>query len=92
MVKDEMRKDKASARYEGPFTVIRREGSGNYLLKGIDGTEYSRPPQVLKMVAPEILKDVVLPDTIFAAVQKIVDHKEVGDEIYYRRNGIQLQA
>jgi transposase InsO family protein len=83
MIKDEMRKAKTDPRYEGPFSVIRREGSGNYLLKGLDGTEYSRPPQVLKMVAPDIVKDLKVPDTIFAAVKEILDHKELDGETLY---------
>ena len=79
-----MRQSKDTPRYEGPFVVIRREGSGNYLLKGIDGTEYSRPPQVLKMVGSRILENLKVPDTIFAAVDKILEHKDVEGVIYYR--------
>jgi hypothetical protein len=41
MVKGEMRADKSAPRYEGPFTVIRRKGSGNYLLKGIDSAAFA---------------------------------------------------
>ena len=63
---------------------VRREGSGNYLLKGVDGTEYSRPPQVLKLVAPEIVKDLRVENTIFAAVKEIVDHREFDGITYYR--------
>jgi hypothetical protein len=84
MIKDEMREDKASPRYEGPFTVLRRESSGNYRLKGADGTEYSRPPQVLKLASMGIAKDLTMPNTIFAAVKEIVGHKEIGGETYYR--------
>ena len=84
MIRDEMRKSKDTPRYEGPFAVVRREGSGNYRLKGIDGTEYSRPPQVLKMVGPQIMKDLQMADTIFAAVDKILEHKEEGGVVYYR--------
>ena len=83
MIRDEMRTGKATARYEGPFTVVRREGSGNYSLKGLDGTEYSRPPQLLKLVSPEIVKDLVVPNTIFASVKEIVAHKEIGGIVYY---------
>ena len=83
MIKDEMRADKASPRYEGPFTILRRESSGNYRLKGADGTEY-RPPQVLKLASMGIAKEVILPNTIFAAVKEIVGHKEIGNKIYYR--------
>ena len=84
MIRDEMRADAPSPRYEGPFTVMRRESSGNYRLKGADGTEYSRPPQVLKLASMGIAKDLLLPNTIFAAVQEIVEHKEMDNEIYYR--------
>ena len=51
-------------------------------MKGINGTEYSQPLQVLKLVAPQVLKDLKIKDTIFAAVQKIVAHKEVDGVIY----------
>jgi len=84
MIKDEMRADKATPRYEGPFVVVRREGSGNYLLRGVDGTEYSRPPQVLKLVNPEIAEGLKVSNTIFAAVKEIVTHKEVEGVTYYR--------
>ena len=84
MIKDEMRTDKASPRYEGPFTILRRESSGNYRLKGADGTEYSRPPQVLKLANMGIAKEIILPNTIFAAVKEIIEHKEIGNDIYYR--------
>jgi hypothetical protein len=45
------------------------------LLKGLDNSEYSRPPQVLKQVSPDIVKDLNLTDSIIAAVEKIVAHE-----------------
>ena len=48
MIKDEIRKTKSEPAYKGPITVVRRKASGNYLLKGLEGTEYVRPPHVLK--------------------------------------------
>ena len=64
---------------------LRRKASGNYELKGLDGTTYIRSPWVLKLVAPEILKDFRVPDTIYAAVDHIVEHREAPDgSIQYR--------
>jgi transposase InsO family protein len=84
MIRDELRSGKSEARYEGPFSVIRRKASGNYLLKAVDGTEYVRPPNVLKLVSPEILKDLVVPDTIYVAVDRILDHRDIAGVIQYK--------
>jgi len=85
MVLDEMRTAKHQPKYEGPFTVNRRKPSGNYELRAIDGSTYTRSPWVLKLVAPEIVKGLKLGDTIYAAVNHIVDHREVhGGAIQYR--------
>jgi len=84
MIKDELRTSKAEPRYEGPFTVVRRQASGNYLLKAVDGTEYVRPANVLKLVAPEIVKDLQLRDTIYAAVDRILEHKDEAGIRRYR--------
>jgi hypothetical protein len=79
MVKDEMVTAKHQPRYEGPFTVLRRKESGNYELKGLDGTTYTRSPWVLKQVSPEIIKDLEVSDTLYAAVDHIVDQRELAD-------------
>ena len=79
MVKDEMVTAKHQPRYEGPFTVMRRKESGNYELKGLDGTLYTRSPWVLKQVSPEILKDLDVSDTLYAAVDHIVEHRDLPD-------------
>ena len=85
MVRDELKTAKHQPKFEGPFTVLRRKASGNYELKGLDGTTYIRSPWVLKLVAPEILKDFRVPDTIYAAVDHIVEHREAPDgSIQYR--------
>lgn len=84
MIRDELRSSKVEPRYEGPFTVVKRQASGNYLLKAIDGTEYVRPPNVLKLVAPEIINNLKVNDTIYAAVDKIITHKEINGETYYQ--------
>jgi hypothetical protein len=70
---------KYKAKYEGPFKVIGREASGAYRLQGIDGTEYVRSPDLLKMVVPQIFKNLNLKDTLYAAVSKIVSHKDLAD-------------
>lgn len=81
MIRDEIRSSKSEPRYEGPFMVVRRKASGNYLLKSLDGTEYVRPPNVLKLVSPEIVKGLEIEDTIFAAVDRILDHRVTDDQV-----------
>ena len=76
MVKDEMRSAKHQPAFEGPFTVLRRKASGNYEIKGLDGKTYIRSPWVLKLVAPEIIESLTVPDTIYAAVDKIIEHRK----------------
>jgi hypothetical protein len=70
---------KYKAKYDGPFMVIRREASGGYRIKGLDGTEYVRSPDLLKLVVPEVVKNLELDNTIYAAVSKIVTHKDLDD-------------
>ena len=79
MVRDEMRTQKHQPVWEGPFTVLRRKASGNYELKGLDGTVYTRPFWVLKLVAPEIIKGLKISDTLYAAVDHIITHRELVD-------------
>ena len=81
MVKDETRNDKNTPRYEGPFTIIRRNQGGAYVLKNALDEEFVRPPNVLKLVHHD-LKIPGLPG-IAAEVDKILDHKEVGEETHY---------
>lgn len=84
MIRDELRKAKSEPKYEGPFLVVRRQASGNYLLRSVEGTEYVRPPNVLKLVAPNILKGLDIPDTIYAAVDRIIEHREIDGITQYR--------
>jgi transposase InsO family protein len=85
MVRDEMKTAKHQPTFEGPFTVLRRKASGNYEIKGLDGKTYIRSPWVLKLAAPEIIKSLNVPDTIFAAVEKIIEHRETpGGGVQYR--------
>jgi hypothetical protein len=81
-VKDELR-SKKDDRYEGPFTIIRRNQGGAYVLKGPDGTEYTRPPSVLKLAHPDIKLPTHGRPGIIAAVQKILDHKEENNSTLY---------
>jgi hypothetical protein len=81
MVRDETRNDKVTPRYEGPFTVIRRNQGGAYVLKNALGEEFVRPPSVLKLVHQD-LKIPGLPG-VAAEVDKILDHKEMGEETHY---------
>jgi transposase InsO family protein len=79
MVRDELKSAKHQPTFEGPFTVLRRKMSGNYELKGIDGTTYVRSPWVLKLVSPEIMKGINVSDTLYAAVDYIVEHRDLQD-------------
>jgi len=79
MVRDELKSAKHQPTFEGPFTVLRRKMSGNYELKGLDGTTYVRSPWVLKLVSPEILKGINVSDTLYAAVDHIVEHRDLQD-------------
>ena len=79
MVRDELKTAKHQPTWEGPFTVQRRKESGNYELKGLDGTTYTRPFWVLKMVAPEIIKDLKIAETLYAAVDHIITHRDLPD-------------
>jgi transposase InsO family protein len=84
MVKADEKAPKYRARYDGPLMVIGREASGGYRLKGPDGTEYVRSPDLLKLAVPELVSNLDVRDTIYAAVSKIVDHKELpnGKKLY----------
>jgi len=85
MIREELRSAKSEPRYEGPFLVVRRQQSGNYLLKGMDDTEYIRPPNVLKLVSPEIVKGLRVEDTFFAAVERIVaDRVDDNGEAWFK--------
>jgi transposase InsO family protein len=81
MVKDETRNDKNSPRYEGPFTVVRRNQGGAYVLRNNLDEELVRPPNVLKLVHHD-LRVSGLPG-IAAEVDRILDHKEVEGETHY---------
>ncbi len=70
MARDELRSDKTSPRYTGPFQVIRRNHGGSYLLKGPGGFEYKRPPHALKRV-----DNVVVDSEQRFEVDSIVDHR-----------------
>jgi hypothetical protein len=85
MIKDEMKSAKHQPTYEGPFTVVRRKESGNYELKGVGGAIYTRAPWVLKQVAPEIVKDLNIENTLYKAVDHIVEHRDLPDgTVQYR--------
>jgi len=78
MVRDEKRSSKSEPRYEGPFTVVRRNKGGVYILRGRDGSEYTRPGHVLKLVHPEILDAATAadsPESKIGVVEKILNHR-----------------
>jgi hypothetical protein len=72
MAKDELRSDKVSPRYAGPFEILRRNRGGSYLLRGSDNTVYHRPACSLKLVARSPL--IPLPSNHFE-VEAILDHR-----------------
>jgi hypothetical protein len=79
MIKDELRSSKMQPRYTGPYTVKRCNQSGAYILFGKNGTEYTRPPSVLKLVS----QDPVSADTSVAVeVESVLDDKTIHDVLY----------
>jgi hypothetical protein len=72
MAKDELRADKVSPRYEGPFEIIRRNRGGSYVLRGSDDTIYQRPASTLKLVTRNPV--MTLP-TDHCEVDYIIDHR-----------------
>jgi hypothetical protein len=79
MTVPDVRTQKAQARYEGPFKVVRRTRGGTYQLLDADGTLLPRN------YAPSQLK-VVSDDTSFAptaAVLAILDHRTVHGQHEY---------
>lgn len=53
-IKDHLQKDKLDSKYVGPFTVVRKDINGNYVLKDNDDIESSRrvPPEQMKAFVP----------------------------------------
>jgi hypothetical protein len=78
MALDELRSNKTSPRYTGPFIVQHRNRGGAYQIKGPDGTTYSRPPSVLKLVSSEI--PFSQDSTV---VDHVLDHKRTNIETLY---------
>ena len=42
----------------------------------------------MKLVAPEIVSDLKIPETFYAAVKDIINHKEVDGVVYYQTRWI----
>jgi hypothetical protein len=62
MVRNDTRSKKTEERFNGPFTVKRRTQGGSYILVDHTGTEFSRAPSQLKLIARglhSVSKDVV---------------------------------
>jgi hypothetical protein len=74
MAKDELRSDKVSPRYDGPFEILRRNRGGSYLLRGSDNTVYHRPACSLKLVTRTPLTS--LPSNHFE-VEAILRHRPI---------------
>ena len=82
MCLDENRKGKSEPRYEGPFTIQRRNQAGVYVLKGVDGSEYTRPGHTLKIVHPDIVEPT--PDESVGVVKRILgDTRNTKGEALY---------
>lgn len=69
---DPIRGDKLSARYEGPYTVVRKTTGGSYVLKDGTGEELGRKfaPSQLKLVLDDF------EETPIYEVETILDHRE----------------
>ncbi len=70
------------APYSHKSNGMAERASGAYRLQGIDGTEYVRFLGLLNMVVPQIVNNLNLKDTLYAAVSKIVSHKDLEDGTY----------
>jgi hypothetical protein len=78
MIKNELKGSKGEPRYAGPFTVVRRNQGGAYVLRGQDNTEYVRPISFMKVVSLREIKDVSTTN-FHAEVDHILDSKVDGD-------------
>ncbi|KFH62712.1 hypothetical protein MVEG_11239 [Podila verticillata NRRL 6337] len=69
---DPIKGDKLAARYEGPYTVVRKNTGGSYVLKDGTGEELGRrfAPSQLKLVLDDF------EETNIYEVEKILDHRE----------------
>jgi transposase InsO family protein len=78
MILDKLRAQKSDPRYTGPFTIIRRNRGGSYVMTGPDKTEYTFPPSVIKLIS----QNPITPDHQSAVVDKILDHRKLGSNQY----------
>ena len=70
MVKNDLRSAKTEERYTGPFLIIRRNATGTYTLRDAVGTEFSRAPSQIKLLATNL-------DA--AEVETIIDERRTPD-------------
>ena len=83
---DNTRTDKMVPRYEGPFTVVKLNQGGAYIIQGPDGTTYQRAPSQLKLVKRHSLNIAQVnlnTNHIYATVAKILGHNQDGATCYY---------
>jgi hypothetical protein len=84
MAWDPLRATKTEPRYEGPFKVIRRKTSGDYLIEGCDGSRYTRAANHLIETTQDAWDSVESgdPETIISYPTKITDsrHTDKGTE------------
>ncbi|KAF9111960.1 hypothetical protein BGX27_004181 [Mortierella sp. AM989] len=72
MALDPIEGNKLSPKYDGPFTVIRQDRNGAYVLKDATGTELHR-----KYAASQLKVVLAEPEDLNAyIVKKVLDHKE----------------
>jgi hypothetical protein len=83
MVLNTTRTNKNEVRYEGPLIVLRRNRGGAYILKGKDGTEYTRPPSHLKVVSQNTIEIDPPHSYIQAQIDRIIDHRIVDGKNQY---------
>ena len=83
MVLNTTRTNKNEVRYEGRLIVLRRNRGGAYILKGKDGTEYTRPPSQLKVVSQNTIEIDPPHSYIQAQKDKVIDHRIVDGKNQY---------
>jgi hypothetical protein len=91
MTLDPIMGDKLSAKYEGPYTVVRRNTGGAYVLKDGTGALLGRnyAPSQLKLVLDDY------EDTVTYEVEQILDHRDAprgGVEYYVKWKGYTEQT
>jgi transposase InsO family protein len=81
MIKNDLRAGKTEPRSEGPFSIVRRTRAGSYILRGEDGTEYTRAPNQIRLISQQAVDDKEFSKEV--EIEEIRDQKEEGNANFY---------